>query len=103
MASNPNIRLHFIGFIFTLFALILIGRLFHIQILLGAKYMVEAEGQYENTGTRLYDRGTIYFKNKDNVLVSAATLKRGRSLVIDTTLLKDSDSAFRALSNLLPI
>ena len=103
MASNPNIRLHFIGFIFTLFALILIGRLFHIQILLGAKYMAEAEGQYENTGTRLYDRGTIYFKNKDNVLVSAATLKRGRSLVIDTTLLKDSDSAFRALSNLLPI
>ncbi len=98
MDYNPVLRLRFLIVLFVLLALLLIGRLFNIQLVNGEDYKLVAEGQYINQSGNLYNRGTIFFKKRDGVLVSAATLKRGYNLVINPSRLEDPEGVYRILS-----
>ena len=60
-----------------LFAILLIGRLYVLQIVRNDNYIVKADKQYSSSANKVFSRGSIYFSNKDGTLVSAATLKSG--------------------------
>lgn len=91
-----------IGILF-LVTLLLIARLYFVQVVHGADYALRAERQYVKSSQQLYDRGTIYFTRKDGTYLSAATLATGFVLAIDPKRLENPEEVYTALSALTPI
>ena len=61
-----------------------------LQIVEHDSYSTKADRQYAKSSSSLFSRGTIYFKNKDNTLVSAASLKTGFTLALNPQLIAAS-------------
>ena len=64
------------GFILFL-ALVLVGRLYQVQIIEGTAYAEMAEKQYVQIKQDVYSRGSIYFTTKDESKVAAASVRSG--------------------------
>lgn len=97
MATARN-RSHFLtrtrvilGVLFFIAVLLLI-RLYFLQIVHGTEYRAKATGQYISTSGSFYDRGNIFFKDKDNREISAATIKSGYILALDPRLITDVEA-----------
>jgi cell division protein FtsI/penicillin-binding protein 2 len=58
----------------VLASLIIIGRLYYLQVMHGQDYARRADAQFVSTQDPLLDRGTIYFTDKDGNQITAATL-----------------------------
>lgn len=61
----------------VLLALVLIARLYHIQIANADYYQERAESQYVHTKTDLFSRGSILFTTRDGTTLSAASIQSG--------------------------
>lgn len=103
MKSNYNGRITLISVFIFLFALLLIGRLYYLQIVQSDVYQDKAERQYSSTAKNIFSRGTIYFSVKDGTLVSAATLKLGSTITINPQILSDPEVVFQKISPLVKI
>jgi len=79
----------------------IVGRLFFIQVVNGEYYRDTANSQYVGYSVSSFDRGTIYFKKKDDQIVSAATVKKGYVLAIKPNLLKDAKGAYDKITGVL--
>ena len=90
------------GGIFIL-VLILIGRLYQVQVLAHDHYSDLAEGQYIHTKQDLYSRGSIYFTTKEGEKVSAASIRSGYVLAFNPTLITDADKVCEAVLQYLSI
>jgi len=66
-------------------------------------YVNKANKQYSSTSKNIFSRGTIFFQNKDGVLVSAATLKSGYIVAVNPGVLTDPDLVYSKINELLPI
>ncbi len=86
-----------------LFAAILSYKLFMVQILNGNAYSEKADRQYIAPVANTFNRGSIFFSEKDSTLVSAATLKFGFIVAINPSMIEDASSVFDALSAILPL
>jgi len=76
------------GCIFVL-VLILIARLYQVQVLAHEHYSDLADRQYVHTKQDLYSRGSIYFTTKEGERVSAASIRSGFVLAFNPTLVTD--------------
>lgn len=103
MKSNYSTRIRLISVLFFIFALLLIGRLYLVQIIDNDFYINKANRQYSSTSKNVFSRGTIFFQNKDNTLVSAATLKSGYIVAVNPEILKDPESVYQKINEILPI
>lgn len=83
-------------------ALLLVTRLYFVQIVHGSDYALRAERQYVAGSQKLYDRGSIYFTRKDGTHLSAAALKTGFTLAISPKDIEDASAAFGALNAHVP-
>jgi stage V sporulation protein D (sporulation-specific penicillin-binding protein) len=103
MRSAALVRIRILsGFIF-LFALVLIGKLYFVQIVSGDELKDRADRQYVQSSYDYFNRGVIYFENKDGEKVSAATLKSGFIIAITPKELIDPQKTFETLSSFLEI
>jgi stage V sporulation protein D (sporulation-specific penicillin-binding protein) len=59
----------------ALVALVIIGRLYYLQVMRGAEYARKADAQFVATRDPLLNRGTIYFTADDGSLIAAASLR----------------------------
>lgn len=84
-------------------AAILVGRLYHVQVIKHDEFVARGEQQYVHTVEDLYDRGSIYFTTRDGEKVSAATVQSGFVLAIDPTKIIDAGAAYQSLSAVVPI
>ncbi|MDP3996738.1 MAG: penicillin-binding protein 2 [bacterium] len=84
-------------------ALILMTKLYTVQIVRGDDFSERAARQYVQEGTSSFDRGNIYFKNKDGTLMGAAVLKQGFTLSINPSILSSPESTYEKLSEIVPI
>jgi cell division protein FtsI/penicillin-binding protein 2 len=91
-----RIRLILLGI--GLVALLIVIRLYFVQIVQGESYSAKADRQYATSGGGLFDRGAIYFTRKDGSLISAATLGRGFLVAINPQMLTDPEAAYAALA-----
>lgn len=66
------------------------------------KYTSKADRQYQSTSKNVFDRGTIFFTNKDGSLVSAATLNSGFIVAVNPEVLKDPETVWKTLNDILP-
>ena len=103
MRSNHIVRIPFILVAIILIAFLLIGRLYYVQIVHGEEYSQLAERQYVRPAQKLYDRGSIFFEDKNGRLVSGATLKSGYTLAINPSKLEDPLTLYEDLSEIITI
>lgn len=96
-------RIRLISACIFLFALLLISRLYYLQIVEHDVYTDKADRQYSSSSKKIFSRGSIYFTNKDGTLVSAATLKSGSTITINPQVLKNPDAAYHALSQIIDL
>lgn len=103
MSTEQTPRVHIIFGMFFLFALVLIGRLFFVQIVHGKQFAADADNQYTIRSPNTLNRGNIFFKERDGMLVSAATLKAGYTIAINPGRLSDPKDAYQRISSVTTI
>lgn len=84
--------------IVVLFAVIMLSRLYYLQVVHGAYFKDRADRQYVHTKSGVFNRGDIYFSEKNGNLVSAATLKTGYTLAINPKLLTNPEDAYNKIN-----
>lgn len=107
MSSRPNTnqsrgRIRFIAFLLLICALLIIYRLYDLQIIHGQDYVIKADRQHLNPGKIPFNRGTIYFSGKDKGLVAGATISRGYTLAINPSKIQDDMKTYEALAPYIP-
>ncbi len=100
---NSRGRLLLISFLIILFGALLIGKLFLIQVVHGTAYSALADRQYVTPQGDIFDRGTIFFTQKDGELLSAATLKTGYKVALVPKDIKNASDLYAKLSNIIPL
>ena len=88
------LRVRFIFVLIIIFALLLVVRLYFLQIVDGDVYTEKADRQYTTVSSNVFDRGSIFFQTKDGSLVSAATLKTGYTIAINPKLISNPDDVY---------
>jgi len=86
-----------------LFALILGLRLYYIQIIHGQEYVDKADHQYVSPSNNIFDRGNIFFQNKDGISLAAASLLTGYTIAINPQKITDPAKIYEDLSAILPL
>ena len=84
---------------FLFISFLLISRLYLLQIVRGEDYEEEADQQHFATKD-IFDRGNIFFEDKNGGKVLAGAIKSGFNLVINPSLLENPQEAYRRLSGL---
>jgi len=104
MTQNRYVaRVRLITFCAIAVALILIGRLYYLQIVEGKAYAARASAQFVEPSTPLTDRDPIYFTDKDGNQITAASLKDGFTLAINPTKVVNAESLYQTLNALVPL
>lgn len=102
MLSDPRPRLRILAVLALVVGGIFILRLYFLQVVHKEKYDDRAQRQYVATVPHLYDRGEIYFQEKNGGLVAAATLSSGYVLALIPTDIEDPQIVATELSQILP-
>jgi cell division protein FtsI/penicillin-binding protein 2 len=97
MRAQFRYRIRLVLAVVFLVALLILARLYVVQVVHGAAYSGKADRQSEAAGG-LFDRGSIYFTRKDGTHISAATLATGYLIAINPQTLKDPASAYARLT-----
>lgn len=103
MTEHERRNIRIISVLIVIIGAVFIARLYHIQIIHGEEYRKAGEKQYVDPVPHLFDRGEIFFQEKDGRLVSAATIESGYLLAINPSMLDDIPKVYEMLSELLPI
>ena len=104
MKSNTAISrgwLFYVGA--TIFALLIVWKLFVIQIVQGQEYSAQANRQYVARAGGVFDRGSIFFTERGGKRLSAATLKSGYIIAINPTTLGDIEKTYNDLSSVIKL
>ncbi len=99
MRSSEFRRLRFLSGLVIFIALLLVGRLFFLQVIHGSDYRLLGDRQYTSLSSLPYDRGNIYFREKGGQLVSAASLKSGFLVAINPKLITDPEEVYRKVAS----
>ncbi len=103
MNKDGSFRIRLISIFVILLSLVVVTRLYFLQIVHGNSFNQDAERQYTNKNTVLYDRGGIYFQTKNGEKAPAAITRSGFTLAINPRIIKDVDVAYKSLSGLIPM
>src|SRR3989344_5885202 len=85
------------------FSLILIVKLFLVQVVNGQTYSESADRQYATPRGDIYERGAIFFADTNGQLISAATQTTGFKVAIDPGKMTDKEKVYQKLSGLAVI
>ena len=96
-------RLRFLSIGLAAIAILLITRLYFVQIVHGREFSLRADRQYVSSSQELYDRGSIYFTRKDGTLLSAASLGTGFTISISPGKLAQPEETYTKLAAITPI
>ncbi|MDE1919548.1 MAG: penicillin-binding protein 2 [Patescibacteria group bacterium] len=102
MRAQFRFRIRLILGVVVCAALLILLRLYFIQIVYGDDYAQKADRQFASGGSGLFDRGSIYFTRKDGTPISAATLSSGFLVAINPQTLGDPEAAYAAISSAAP-
>ncbi|OHA59491.1 MAG: hypothetical protein A2589_01355 [Candidatus Vogelbacteria bacterium RIFOXYD1_FULL_46_19] len=102
MKVNAIFRLKLIGLGLALVAVIFATRLFFLQVVHGDSYGEQADKQYLRSARTFFDRGSIYFSDKNQTLVPAATLRQEFLITMNPQLVTEADQVYDLLAPILP-
>lgn len=97
------IRIRVITGIVLLLAMILLFRLYHLQVNENEFYVDKAERQYVHTKQDLYSRGSVFFTTRDGEKVSAASIRSGFLLAFNPTLITDPNLVCEKIGEVMKV
>ncbi len=103
MRGDERKRLRIIAVSVLLVGALFIARLYFLQIIHGEDFVKEADSQYVATLPNLYERGTIYFHEKDGRLGAAATVNSGYIVAINPKEILNKEKTYAAIAAIIPI
>ena len=103
MGLNFKAKIRIVYFLIFLFTVVIGARLFFIQIVKGDYYDNEAGKQYNAFSYDNFDRGSIYFTEKTGGRISAAIVKDGYKVEINTKFLVNHEEAYKKLSEIITL
>ena len=103
MNSNSVLRIRIITGFLCFFALVIIGKLYFVQIVQGDVYADKADRQYIAPQGDLFDRGSIYFTTQSGEEVEAATMKEGFTLAMIPKHMTDALAAYDAVNKIVEL
>jgi stage V sporulation protein D (sporulation-specific penicillin-binding protein) len=83
--------------------LLIVAKLYQIQIINGNVYNDKADKQYTSGQSDVFDRGSIYFTDKAGNKISAATVKTGYKISINPSVIENPEDVFNNLVNRLDL
>src|SRR3989344_5388995 len=101
--SSFQIRIRFVIFSIFVVALVLITRLFFVQVIHSNSYVDRADKQYITPSSNIFNRGGIFFSKKDGSLVAAGTVISGFKLAIVPKEITDAEDAYIKLDPYMEI
>lgn len=102
--SNFQRNIRIIYGLVLFFALLMIVRLYFLQIVRGENYNEKADRQYTSVSVDTYDRGNIFFQDKAKNTISAATLKTGYILALNTKMMAtDTEMYYKTISKIITL
>ena len=96
-------RVRVISVFIVFVTIILVGRLYFVQIVHGDDFSERADNQYARPQGGLYDRGSIYFTDKDDKKISAATLASGFTLAINPGVIGNLSETYEKINSVVTI
>ena len=96
-------RVKLISLFFIGVAFFSVVRLYFLQVVHGDSYRTKADSELLSQSASSFDRGSIYFENKDNTLSGGAEIKTGYMLSINPTLIGNAEEIYKKLSSLVNI
>ncbi len=103
MRREFTIRVRVVTVAFFLVVILLIARLYVVQIVNGKEYKERAEAQYITSDVSTEERNDIFFRSKDGQLIAAAVMQSGYKVAINPTMLIDAAAAYAAVNAIVPI
>jgi cell division protein FtsI/penicillin-binding protein 2 len=103
MSKAFTTRVRLVAVVCVVFSLILIGRLYHVQIMQGSLYTARADEQFVEPEAPLLARHDIYFSPKEGEPITAAQTQSGFALAVNPTKVTDAEDLYRTLSALVPL
>jgi cell division protein FtsI/penicillin-binding protein 2 len=79
MAAQFTFRVRLVALLCVLAALVIVTRLYFLQVIRADVYIARADAQFTPQTTPLLERDSIYFTDKDGNLITAATLRASSS------------------------
>lgn len=98
-ATPFHSRIRVVAFFFFLFACVLVGKLFLVQVVHSSSYADRADKQYATPVGDMFERGSIFFKNRDESLVAAGTVMTGFKIAVNSKNLVDPEALFTTLGH----
>lgn len=102
MRREFRLKLRIFSGLVVFAALLIIGRLYFLQIIDGDEYLMRAERQYQSRED-MFDRGSIYFTRKDGTLISAAAVTAGFRIALDPRRVTDQEGVYEMLAEHMPL
>lgn len=91
--SSFQLRIRIVIVCIFLIAIILLSRLFFVQIIHKNVYIERADKQYVTPASNIFNRGLIFFSNKDGSLSAAGTIISGfKMAIIPKDIVNPSDT-----------
>lgn len=103
MKGTLLVRTRILGLMCIAFALLLVVRLYFVQIVNGEDYARKASGQYQENAPDTESRASIYFTTKDGTLVSAAVMQTGWRIAIAPKDIVDAAAVYDQLAALTTV
>lgn len=102
--NNFKVRVRLIFGGFLIVSLLMVVRLYFLQVVNGDLYNEKADRQYTSVSVNTYDRGSIFFEDKNGAPLSAASLKTGYILALNTKIMAtDTEAYYSKISSILPL
>ena len=100
MRTQFRFRIRFVLASIVLIALLVCLRLYFVQIMHGQDYAQKADRQFVSGGSGLFDRGSIYFTDKNGTNISAATLATGFLVAINPQILTNPEAVYTSIAGI---
>lgn len=96
-------RIRVVSGVVILVALVLVTKLYTVQVMHGDAYSDRGDRQYVRHSGNNFDRGSIVFETKDGDRIDAATIKRGYTIAINPSIINNPEDTFNVLSTYLDL
>ncbi len=103
MVHASSGRIRFLSSFFILVAFFIVVRLGYLQIVHGEAYSESANRQYAVPQSNIFERGSIFFKERDGNLISGATLKSGFFVAMNPEKITVPEATYTALATIIPL
>lgn len=103
MRKQAIIRIRIITAIILVMAVVMLSKLYYLQVVKHQYFVDKASAQYVYTSRDLFERGSIYFTTKNDELVSAASVQSGFVLAVNPQVLKEPYAVYESLQPYISI